>query len=223
MRAPRRHPGRGRAGGSSGPSGVVPDWLAPQFNEPALRSRSALVRSFQNDGRIERNFPDVRAARLTVTASSRREAITKNTRIIDYAGELTKRTGLDALGKTVTETRAASGSSREPLWSRDKVNGNIARFINHAHAELLFRSHRQGRSGSAQGATSGRAKKTDVRLPDDRQAHDSVPRCRPGARTGCSAGEARGADADRTFPPSLWLAETFTGPFVLPFRCVGRS
>src|SRR3954470_16512937 len=62
------------------------------------------------------------------------EAITKNTRIVDYAGELVRNgPGL----------RAREGASREQgciwvfrvnrAWSRDaNVDGNVARFINHS-------------------------------------------------------------------------------------------
>jgi SET domain-containing protein len=61
------------------------------------------------------------------------EPITKNTRVIDYAGELIRNSR-----STVREARYLADGAIwvfrvNRTWSRDAaVNGNIARFINHA-------------------------------------------------------------------------------------------
>src|SRR4051794_8117930 len=62
------------------------------------------------------------------------EAITKNTRIIDYAGELIRN---DAKGEAREARYLAEGCiwvfRVNRAWSRDaNVGGNIARFINHS-------------------------------------------------------------------------------------------
>jgi SET domain-containing protein len=63
-----------------------------------------------------------------------RQAITKNTRIVDYAGELIRN---DARCEARQERYLAAGCiwvfTVNRAWSRDAaVGGNIARFINHS-------------------------------------------------------------------------------------------
>lgn len=64
------------------------------------------------------------------------EAITKNTRIIDYAGELVRNgPALNALEIEYLKQGCIWVFRVNRVWSRDaNVNGNIARFINHACA-----------------------------------------------------------------------------------------
>ena len=62
------------------------------------------------------------------------EAIAKNTRIIDYAGELVRNgPELDALEDEYLRQGCIWVFRVNRVWSRDaNVNGNIARFINHS-------------------------------------------------------------------------------------------
>jgi SET domain-containing protein len=62
------------------------------------------------------------------------EAIAKNTRIIDYAGELVRNgPDLDALEDEYLEQGCIWVFRVNRVWSRDaNANGNIARFINHS-------------------------------------------------------------------------------------------
>jgi SET domain-containing protein len=61
------------------------------------------------------------------------EPITKNTRIIDYAGELIRNSGSGAREARYLATGAIWIFRVDRAWSRDAaVDGNIARFINHA-------------------------------------------------------------------------------------------
>ena len=92
----------------------------------------------QNDGRIKRKPSTDRAAeipgaRLGVFAAG---AITKNTRIVDYAGELVRNgPKLNALEIEYLKQGCIWVFRVNRAWSRDaNVNGNIARFINHGCA-----------------------------------------------------------------------------------------
>ena len=62
------------------------------------------------------------------------EAITKNTRIIDYAGELVRNgPGLDEREEEYLRQGCIWVFRVNRVWSRDaNVEGNIARFINHS-------------------------------------------------------------------------------------------
>ena len=61
------------------------------------------------------------------------EPINKNTRIIDYAGELIRNSRSGAREARYLATGAIWVFRVNRTWSRDAaVNGNIARFINHA-------------------------------------------------------------------------------------------
>jgi SET domain-containing protein len=61
------------------------------------------------------------------------EPITKNTRIIDYAGELIRNSGSGAREARYLAEGCIWVFRVNRVWSRDAaVNGNIARFINHA-------------------------------------------------------------------------------------------
>ena len=68
------------------------------------------------------------------------EAIAKNTRIIDYAGELVRNgPELDALEDEYLKQGCIWVFRVNRVWSRDaNVNGNIARFINHACAPNCY-------------------------------------------------------------------------------------
>jgi SET domain-containing protein len=62
------------------------------------------------------------------------EAISKNTRVIDYAGELVRNgPELDALEEEYLRQGCIWVFRVNRVWSRDaNVDGNIARFINHS-------------------------------------------------------------------------------------------
>jgi SET domain-containing protein len=61
------------------------------------------------------------------------EPITKNTRIIDYAGELVRNTETEAREERYLADGCIWVFRLNRRWSRDAaVGGNIARFINHA-------------------------------------------------------------------------------------------
>ena len=61
------------------------------------------------------------------------EPITKNTRIIDYAGRADSEQPERRTRSAVSRGGVHLGIPRGPGWSRDAaVDGNIARFINHA-------------------------------------------------------------------------------------------
>ena len=68
------------------------------------------------------------------------EPITKNTRIIDYAGELVRNgPELDALEQDYLRQGCIWVFRVNRVWSRDaNVNGNVARFINHACAPNCY-------------------------------------------------------------------------------------
>jgi SET domain-containing protein len=61
------------------------------------------------------------------------EPITKNTRIIDYAGELVRNRDSEAREGRYLEEGCIWVFRLNRVWSRDgAVGGNVARFINHA-------------------------------------------------------------------------------------------
>ena len=61
------------------------------------------------------------------------QRITKNTRIIDYAGELIRNTDSEAREERYSSAGAIWVFRVNRAWSRDaNVGGNVARFINHA-------------------------------------------------------------------------------------------
>ncbi len=61
------------------------------------------------------------------------EPITKNRRIIDYAGELIRNSDSEAREERYNADGAIWVFRLNRVWSRDGyVNGNVARFINHA-------------------------------------------------------------------------------------------
>lgn len=87
---------------------------------PALRKLPALVRRRSN------------VHGLGVFAA---EPITKNTRIIDYAGELVRNSETEAREERYLAAGCIWMFRVNQRWSRDAaVGGNIARFINHACA-----------------------------------------------------------------------------------------
>ena len=104
------------------------------------------------------------------------EAITKNTRIIDYAGELIRnsRSG-------VREARyLAEGCiwvfRVNRTWSRDAgVDGNIARFINHACKPNCWFEVVDKTIWIRASRIDSRRRGADLRLPDGRGPHDPLP------------------------------------------------
>ena len=85
------------------------------------------------------------------------QPITKNTRIIDYAGE--KITNRESLKREVRYLRAGHiwCFKLNRLYARDAaVDGNVARFINHScRPNCYVAGHRRRRSGFAPRGTSG--------------------------------------------------------------------
>jgi SET domain-containing protein len=85
---------------------------------PAARSRPRIVR---------------RRSRLHGYGVFAAETITKNTRIIDYAGELVRNRDSEVRENRYLADGCVWVFRVNRLWSRDAfVGGNIARFINHA-------------------------------------------------------------------------------------------
>ena len=111
------------------------------------------------------------------------EPINKNTRIIDYAGELIRNSRSGSARSPLPCRRLYLGVSRQPHWSRDAaVNGNIARFINHSckpncwfevvDKTIWIRASRSIRAGEEL--------TYDYRTEGDQM----IPcRCRPGCKT----------------------------------------
>ena len=111
------------------------------------------------------------------------EPITKNTRIIDYAGELIRNSRSGVREARYLAKGAIWVFRVNRTWSRDAaVNGNIARFINHAckpncwfdvvDKTIWIRASRSIRAGEEL--------TYDYRTEGDQ----TIPcRCRPGCRT----------------------------------------
>jgi SET domain-containing protein len=111
------------------------------------------------------------------------EPITKNTRIIDYAGELIRNSRSGVREARYLAKGAIWVFRVNRTWSRDAaVNGNIARFINHAckpncwfdvvDKTIWIRASRSIRAGEEL--------TYDYRTEGD----ETIPcRCRPGCKT----------------------------------------
>ncbi len=111
------------------------------------------------------------------------EPITKNTRIIDYAGELIRNSRSGVREARYLATGAIWVFRVNRTWSRDAaVNGNIARFINHAckpncwfevvDKTIWIRASRSIRAGEE--LTYDYRTEGDLTIPC---------RCRPGCKT----------------------------------------
>jgi SET domain-containing protein len=101
------------------------------------------------------------------------EPITKNTRIIDYAGELIRNNRSGVREARYLAKGAIWVFRVNRMWSRDAgVDGNIARFINHAYKTIWIRASRSIRAGEEL--------TYDYRTEGDQ----IIPcRCRPGCET----------------------------------------
>ena len=104
------------------------------------------------------------------------EAINKNTRIIDYAGELIRNRDSDAREERYLAEGCIWVFRVNRAWSRDAaVGGNIARFINHAcRPNCWFEVAGTDHLDSRLAADRGR-RRADLRLRDDRRPHHPVP------------------------------------------------
>ena len=105
------------------------------------------------------------------------EPITKNTRIIDYAGELVRNgPALNAREDGVPRQGCIWVFRLNRAWSRDAdVNGNIARFINHACKPNCYFQVIDQTIWIRAATQHPPRRRTDLRLPDDRRQDDPVP------------------------------------------------
>jgi SET domain-containing protein len=111
------------------------------------------------------------------------EAITKNTRIIDYAGELIRNSRSRARESRYLREGSIWVFRVNRVWSRDAaVDGNIARFINHSctpncwfevvDKTIWIRASRNIRAGE------------ELTYDYRTEGKESIPcRCRPGCTT----------------------------------------
>ena len=127
-------------------------------------------------------FPSSSAGvrRSTASAFSPREPIAKNTRIIDYAGELVRNSQSEAREDRYLADGCIWVFRVNRTWSRDAaVGGNIARFINHACRRTAGSKSSARRSGFARRARSARAKSSPTTMRPS--ASGPFPAgCRPG-------------------------------------------
>ena len=104
------------------------------------------------------------------------EDISKNTRIIDYAGELVRNRECGAREARYLRDGCIWVFRVNRTWSRDAaVNGNIARFINHAcRPNCWFEIAGTTIWIRASRRIAGR-RRADLRLRDDWRSHHQVP------------------------------------------------
>src|SRR5262245_47768837 len=111
------------------------------------------------------------------------EPINKNTRVIDYAGELVRNSRSGARAARYLKQACISLCRVNRVWSRDAgVNGNIARFINHSctpncwfgvvGTTIWIRASRNIRAGE------------EMTYDYRTEGEETIPcRCRPGCKT----------------------------------------